>query len=436
MNSREQRGLIIAAMTKLTRGKDGWIVPSQSGDGTAYVVDPVGMKCTCPDHLQWGHKCKHIHAVEITIKREIAPDGTVTETASITFTEKRVYRQNWEAYNEAQRVEKSRFQVLLHELCRGVEEPEEKNGKRGRKPHTYADSMFAMVFKVYCGFSTRRFSTDLAEAHAKGYTSKLIPGMKVNQFHDNEVFTPILQNLIVQSSLPLRAVEKDFAIDSTGFSGCRFDRWFEEKHGGEMVKKSEHTWCKAHLACGVKTNVVTAAIVLEKDSADCPQFTALTKTTLAGFKIEEMSADKAYLSGENVEAIFAAGGTPFIAPKVNTTGGIGGLFAKMFHYFLFRREEFLAHYHKRSNVESTISSLKRKFGDSVRSKNDVAMKNEVLSKIVAHNLCVLIQEQHELGIEPVFWRDDQTEELPISEAVEPNEPNCYSLVPVGGHLVK
>jgi hypothetical protein len=33
------------------------------------------------------------------------------------------------------------------------------------------------------------------------------------------------------------------------------------------------------------------------------------------------------------------------------------------------------------------------------------MKNEVLAKLVAHNLCVLIQEQHELGIEPLFWQD-------------------------------
>ena len=49
----------------------------------------------------------------------------------------------------------------------------------------------------------------------------------------------------------------------------------------------------------------------------------------------------------------------------------------MFHYFLFRRDDFLKHYHQRSNVESTFSMIKRKFGDSVRSKGDTAMKNEV-----------------------------------------------------------
>jgi hypothetical protein len=46
--------------------------------------------------------------------------------------------------------------------------------------------------------------------------------------------------------------------------------------------------------------------------------------------------------------------------------------------------------------------IKRKFGDSVRSKTDVAMKNEVLAKLVCHNICCVNQEAHELGIDPGF----------------------------------
>ena len=128
----------------------------------------------------------------------------------------------------------------------------------------------------------------------------------------------------------------------------------------------------------------------------------------------EMYADKAYLSVENVEAIFDAGGTPFIAPKSNTTGAAGGLFERMFHYYQFRREEFLAHYHKWSLVESVFSAVKRKFGDSVRSKTPVAMKNEVLAKLVCHNICCLIQSQCELGIEPTFWDDGPREDSPAA----------------------
>lgn len=46
--------------------------------------------------------------------------------------------------------------------------------------------------------------------------------------------------------------------------------------------------------------------------------------------------------------------------------------------------------------------VKRKFGDSLRSKTDTAMVNEVLAKILCHNLVVLIHEMYELGIVPVF----------------------------------
>jgi hypothetical protein len=47
--------------------------------------------------------------------------------------------------------------------------------------------------------------------------------------------------------------------------------------------------------------------------------------------------------------------------------------------------------------------MKAKFGDGVRSKLDVAMKNEVLCKCLCHNICCLIQATYELDLEPVFW---------------------------------
>jgi hypothetical protein len=82
----------------------------------------------------------------------------------------------------------------------------------------------------------------------------------------------------------------------------------------------------------------------------------------------------------------------------------------MFGYFKYRQEEFMDHYHKRSNIESTFSAVKRKFGDAVRSKTETAMVNEVLCKFLCHNLCCLIQEQAELGIEPEFWKDEGKED--------------------------
>jgi transposase len=66
-------------------------------------------------------------------------------------------------------------------------------------------------------------------------------------------------------------------------------------------------------------------------------------------------------------------------------------------------DEFLAHYHQRSNVESTFSMVKRKFGSSVRAKTFSAQVNEVLLKCLCHNLAVLVHAIHELGVDPAFW---------------------------------
>ena len=75
---------------------------------------------------------------------------------------------------------------------------------------------------------------------------------------------------------------------------------------------------------------------------------------------------------------------------------------RMYHYFNLCRDEFMEHYYKRSNVESTFMMVKAKFGDKLKSKNWIAQKNELLCNLIAHNIVVLIHEMHELGINPNF----------------------------------
>ena len=62
----------------------------------------------------------------------------------------------------------------------------------------------------------------------------------------------------------------------------------------------------------------------------------------------------------------------------------------------------MEHYHKRSNVESTFAAIKRKFGETIKSKNRVAQENEMLCKIVAYNITVLINTIFEFDINPDF----------------------------------
>ena len=76
------------------------------------------------------------------------------------------------------------------------------------------------------------------------------------------------------------------------------------------------------------------------------------------------------------------------------------MWKRLYAYFMLHEEEFNDHYHRRSNVETTFSMVKEKFGDSLRAKSDAGQVNEILLKFLCHNICVLIQEMHELGITP------------------------------------
>jgi transposase len=279
-----------------------------------------------------------------------------------------------------------------------VPEPEREQ-KRGRPRATLADAVFCATFKVYSTISTRRFMSDLREARKRSYIAKAPHQSSVFRYLEDPALTPILRDLITRSSLPLKSVEVDFAVDSSGFTTSRFTRWYDHKYG---AVRQRHDWVKAHIMCGVKTNAVTAIEILDRDAADVKQLPALLDTTARNFPVAEVSADRVYVSVKNMNAITDVGAQPFIAFKSTHTGQRGWALEKAFHYFMYRRDEFMAHYHKRSNVETTFSMIKRKFGDFVRSKTDTAMVNEVLCKVLCHNLVVLIHEMYELGISPIL----------------------------------
>lgn len=403
MTNRERKALEIAARMRIIQQERSWLVPSQTGPGH-YRVDLDAPSCTCEDFATRNLPCKHILAVRLVQDREagVVPPAPPPDPEAKPPTYKPTYKQNWPAYNRAQTHEKHRFQVLLADLCRGIKEPPAAHTGRPRVP--LADAVFATAYKVYSTVSSRRFNCDLQDAHEAGYLSRPIHCNRVNEFLEREEMTPVLQNLITVSSLPLRSVEVHFAPDSSGFSSSRFLRWYDKKYGTERKQAS---WVKAHIVTGVKTNVITAVEIHDQRAADGPQFPSLITATAANFRIKEVSADKAYLSSDNLELVDRLGGTAFIPFKSNNIGDSNGpLWKQMFHYFQFRREEFLGHYHKRSNVESTFAMLKAKFRDHVLSRTEPAMTNEVLCKVLCHNIVVVIHEQEELGIAANFWDDD------------------------------
>jgi len=284
------------------------------------------------------------------------------------------------------------FDQFLYQLVSSIEEPEQNS--RGRPRIKLKDQIFCCIMKVYSQLSLRRSQYLFHEALQRHQISHSPHFNNISNTLNREEIKPILHELVRLSARPLASIETDFATDSSGFRCSSFGRYCEYAHGTKRM----HNWLKCHISTGVTTNIVADVIITDENGADSPQFEPLVRGTAQNFIINEVSADGIYSSRKNLQIVDSYGGTAYIPFKKNATGRSGGaLWRKTFHYFQLHKEEFLEHYHKRSNAESTFSAIKKKFGETIKSRNRIAQKNELLCKIIAYNITVLIHEMIQLN---------------------------------------
>ena len=309
--------------------------------------------------------------------------------------------RNWPLYNYAQSKEKLIAMRILHEAVNCLDMPYGYKGN-GRPPEELHDILKCMVIKVYNNFSNRRAIPDMHFAKAMGFISKIPHYNTISNYMKKPEIEPYLHELYKLIAMPVVKVEDLFCVDATGFGTFR-KRWVEVR----LQKKEHMDFKKLHMISGVRTNIITCAEVSDGRRHDSPYFEHLVKSTAAYCNVKEVSADAGYLSRDNCKAVVDIGAIPFIMPKKNTLGNAKGSMAwsNMMIYWENRRELFKQHYHQRSNAESTFSSMKRKFLPYLRAKSDEGQFNELLCKVVCHNLSVLVTAIMELGIQAEFTRE-------------------------------
>jgi hypothetical protein len=317
--------------------------------------------------------------------------GTEDPRSASEQPKRPAYRQDWPRYNAAQTREEEEFWQLAWNLCQTISR---KEYRRGRPPVPIGDALLCSVMKVFLTKSSRRVMSRLKSAYEDGYFEKPVTFNTMSEYLGKPELTPILNDLLIKSSLPVVPIETTFAIDSTGVAGSRFVRWTDIKYRGV----TEHTWAKVHLMGGIKTHIITSALVLDRNASDLAQLPKLLHTTAQNFDVRQVCADAAYNTVENQKAVAAIGAEAFMPFKSTHTGKRGGLFAEKFHQWKDDREYFLQNYHQRSNIETSIMMWKTSFGDGLRSRTEIAMRNELYCKLICHNICCLIKAMYELGL--------------------------------------
>jgi len=308
------------------------------------------------------------------------------------------YPQDWEAYNEAQTNEKILFLQLLSELTEQIPKPTRTSA--GRPPADLGDMVFACCLKIYQNFSSRRTESDLKLAQQLSYLGHVPHFNTILKYLNDPGLTTTLMGLVELSALPLQQLEDIFAVDSTGFSTSVFDRWY----GTSRKKQTQRTSVKAHVMCGVRTKVITSVQVTPGTVSDFNMFPILVDSTAKRFQMKEVLADKGYSSRKCLETVSKHGAKPVIPFRIHSKGLAKGcpIWRATYLWFRDHKEDFLAHYHLRSNAESVFSMIKRKQGMHLRSKNGIAQVNEILCKALVHNICVLIQEMFESDVQVDF----------------------------------
>lgn len=311
----------------------------------------------------------------------------------LTMQQQTIQEFSWHNYNESQTKEKALFVTLLKELCSLIEEPKHN---KGRKPHKIKDIIYSICMRTYLNTSSRRVNSDLKIAKDLGHVDKVLSFNSLLDNLERKDIRDFLKELIEISAIPLKSLESDFAIDATGFGTSRYKTYFDVRYGGAKNTKRQ-IFRKCHAVCGVATNIIVTADITYGYRHDTTKFEELANNTSRNFKIGHFLGDKGYQSKKNINIIRDLGGRAIIPFKKDQTGknhhkGDSFTYKELFNFFQQNREEFMRIYHKRSNIESCFSMIKRKFGTDVKCKKEDSQDNEILAKILVHNICVLIQE--------------------------------------------
>src|SRR4030042_147469 len=273
----------------------------------------------------------------------------------------------------------------------------------GAPPAELRDVLMNLSIKQYFGRSLRRSMGNIRlmkrafKLHFKGLCFKTL-----DNYLNNSVCKKYLDELIRYTSNPLKFIEKNFATDKTGERTHTRSSWYSMRCNKE-IKKRDHV--NVHITTGCELHPVVAIDVLSEKGKDNIIFRKHIKTIKKDFKTNIHGGDSVYLSRENCTAVEETGGKPRFHLKKGLTKKPKGhpAWKHMLTYAEEHPEAYDTEYHTRSNEECTNSAKKRKFGDTVHCKNDIAKEQESHLTWCAYNFTVLSRAYYELGIEPTDW---------------------------------
>lgn len=281
---------------------------------------------------------------------------------------------------------------LLTHLCRIITGPEWKGF--GPVPLPYRDRLYCVILTEFFTHSVPRSEPHYQDARDKGHITRAPSFNSVYDYYDDRVTTGFLHKLLRISGKVLKEYDTDVLMDGTHFvTEERLHYADDEKYKNHYsVKKAGgFRYLMAHFLGGPMTHGVFAAAVdvcLDKwfrpshDSKFTEILLQRAKSNGFDFRGAEVWGDKGYAGGKNKVLIESLGAKPMITAKDGK---------KHSHPHGDPRLCGCEGCYKRNQIETIHSMIKQIMGEKVFSKNEVSLENEVLARVVAHNLRVIQQ---------------------------------------------
>lgn len=278
-----------------------------------------------------------------------------------------------------------------------------KEPDNGRPPHK------PRVVAVMCAVKTHLNKTyESAEAYGKscGYLKELLgeeellndrlPPQSVIHRGMEKLSNKYIRELNRRLTVRFRRKGIVIGFDSTGIKLRTSSLWYDIRIERETRKKD---FVKLHIAGCMDTGIIHNYTITAGRAHDSPQLKKLVKVF---DKIVKAVGDAGYLSRNNCTEIVKKGGKPFFMLKCNVTAKpkSSPAWKAMIRLYWKDPVEWLREYHVRSFVEAIFSSVKKRFGNFLRSVRKDMQKKELALRVVCYNVIrvLYVETAKKLGL--------------------------------------
>lgn len=269
----------------------------------------------------------------------------------------------------------------------------------GRPKISLGDRIKSLLILTLNGLSIRRVESDLILAKNLGLLERVPKKSTINKYMQDKTLIQELEKLIQYSAMLFYPNENTLIVDSTWFvskmnmAGYKRKPYGNKEDSTPVEIPSLEKCRKLHIGCLPNSKIIVYAKTSLGVSHDCPTFKDIINTTVNnGLILDRVLADSGYMSKDNYSLCQELGvKQAFIDFKKSVTGkrAQSGLWREAFRLYKNKDPAWHENYRYRVIVESVFSTMKRKFVNWLRNKNEVALSNEILLKALCYNLTVL-----------------------------------------------